>query len=171
MSFNKKNIVSVVVVLGLAMLYVAAVAHTPQEGNPGGRVSCLKNMGLTEAEISKVKEIKLTYRKAGVDIKAEKEKYMLELRHLVSTGSATNEEIELLVGKIARVKKRALRNKIDCITESARVIENEDVRKKFLEVTVGKCLSSKKYCKKTSIEKCENARQLQAEKNANVPSS
>jgi len=148
MGRNKFYIISTAVLLSLGIVYVATLAE--HGGKSDSRVEsgfCLKNIGLSDTEISDIKAIKLRYREEGVRIQAQKDIAMLHLKAAL-VDEVSKMKLEPLMAEVVKAKKAWASNKVACIRATSRVIKNDIVRKAYLVKAVECCLSSKKRCDK-----------------------
>jgi len=140
--------------LGVFILGGGALAHSYYGS---GKTVCLKSMGLSEAEIAEVKEIKFRHKEEGIKIRALKDIAVLHLEKAIIE-EKSNDEIKGLLKNVLRAKRDCLLNRVDCVRESSRVIKDESVRKAYLEKMTKRAISfgGKKCCDKVkNPKKCD----------------
>ncbi|KPJ48422.1 hypothetical protein AMJ40_07515 [candidate division TA06 bacterium DG_26] len=95
----------------------------------GGLIGMREELGLTDAQVKKLKSMKMNQKKKAIDDRAEIQKMELELHEVMSEDEIDIKAVNSIIDKIAAKKAKMQKNCIRGMVDARKVLTSEQKKK------------------------------------------
>ncbi|UCF06613.1 MAG: periplasmic heavy metal sensor [bacterium] len=114
---------SIVIAVALVALLVPGMLLA--QGKSASETTCKKAPELSEEQLAKLEELKVDHKLANIKLEAELKVLKIQMERELKKYDASARELESLVSKIAAVKEKILKSRIDHLLQVRKVLKPE----------------------------------------------
>ncbi len=127
----------------IAMLFASVIATAqPRRGMQGGRQrmeaprkNAMEELGLSKEQKTKLREVFMSARKQGIEIRAKQQVARLEMQELMAAESPDKAKIDAKIAEISKLHESTMKHKVETMLAAQQVLTPEQ-REKAKEMRI-----------------------------------